>query len=46
VFYQQGTSSPYTYYYRNEDLTGADNISSADTLPANGGDTVGKWTKR
>jgi hypothetical protein len=38
VFYQQGTSPNYTYYYRNEDLTGADNISTAD-LQTN-------WTKR
>jgi hypothetical protein len=33
------------YYYRNEDLTGADNIST-DTLPANSGQTAGNWTKR
>jgi hypothetical protein len=46
VFYQQGTSSPYTYYYRNEDLTGADNISTTDALPTTSGQTVGKWTKR
>jgi hypothetical protein len=46
VFYQQGTSSPYTYYYHNEDLTGADNISTTDTLPDDNGDTVGKWTMR
>jgi hypothetical protein len=34
------------YYYRNEDLTGADNISTTDTLPGTSGQTVGKWTKR
>jgi hypothetical protein len=38
--------SVYDYYYRNEDLTGADNISTTDPLPANSGDIVGKWTKR
>jgi hypothetical protein len=44
VFLQK--SSPTAYYYRNEDLTGADNISSADTLPTTSGQIVGKWTKR
>jgi hypothetical protein len=43
VFLQK--SSPTAYYYRNEDLTGADSIST-DTLPANSGETAGNWTKR
>jgi hypothetical protein len=39
-------TSPTAYYYRNEDLTGADNISTEDTLPTTSGQTVGKWTMR
>jgi parallel beta-helix repeat protein len=34
------------YYYRNEDLTGADNISTTAALPVSSGETANKWTKR
>jgi hypothetical protein len=34
------------YYYRNEDLTGVDNISTTDTLPTTSGATLNNWTMR
>jgi hypothetical protein len=37
---------PAAYYYRNEPLTGADNISTTDPQPTAGGTTLGKWTMR
>jgi hypothetical protein len=39
-------ASPAAYYYRNETLTGADNISTTDPLPGTSGQPVGNWTKR
>jgi uncharacterized repeat protein (TIGR02543 family) len=45
VFLQK--TSPTAYYYRNEDLNGADNISTtAALLPTSSGETANKWTKR
>jgi hypothetical protein len=50
LYMDRSGSSPsyiYNYYYRNETLTGADNISTTtDTLPGNSGETVGKRTMR
>jgi hypothetical protein len=39
-------TSPAAYYYRNETLTGADNLSTTDPLPGGSGLTAGKWTMR
>jgi hypothetical protein len=33
-------------YYRNEDLTGTDNISTMATLPTTSGATAGNWTRQ
>jgi hypothetical protein len=40
-----GVSGP-IYYYRDETLNATDNISTGDTLPADPGQTVGKWTRQ
>jgi hypothetical protein len=45
VLYAVG-SYPYTYYYRNETLTGTDTISTTAKLPATSGQTENNWTKR
>jgi hypothetical protein len=34
------------YYYRDITLNAGDNISTADTLPGNSGESLNNWTKK
>jgi hypothetical protein len=48
VFYMTGADPGYTCYYRNETLGDDENgnISAADELPAESGETLNNWTMR